>query len=146
MKNLFRSIAVIGILFFSGCNSHKKSNEVASYKYKEKKVEMSDELRSKVPNWVTKDKVCYGLIIQQGKDENNNIVRRFGKAIKAKVIQINEDAIIMKALETVSLVKNEYCTFKRLTRGDVWKEKEGDLFLTREDAINSLKKRNLYKN
>jgi hypothetical protein len=144
MKNLFISGAIIGILLFAGCNSQKKSNEVASYKYDEKKVEMSDELRSKVPDWVVEGKVCYGLVVQIKNDKNKTPV--FGKPIKAKVVQIKEDAIVMKALERVSLVEVESCSKMGLNRGDTWEEKDGDFFLTRQDAINALKAKNLYKN
>ncbi len=144
MKNLFISFAVIGILLFVGCNSQKKSNEVATYKYDEKKVEMSDELRSKVPDWVIEGKVCYGLVVQVKDDKNRTPI--FGKPIKAKVVQIKEDAIVMKALERVSLVEVESCSKMGLNRGDTWEEEDGDFFLTRQDAIDALKARKLYKN
>jgi hypothetical protein len=143
MKNLFLSITIIGLLFFASCNSQKKSNEVASYKYDEKKIEMSDELRSKVPDWVVEGKVCYGLVVQVDDDKDRTPV--FGKPIKAKVVQIKEDAIVMKALERVSLVEVESCSKMGLDRGDTWEEKDGDFFLTRKDAIDALKARNLYK-
>ncbi len=143
MKNLFLPIAVIFIILFAGCNSQKKSNEVASYKYNEKKVKMSDELRSKVPEWVVEGKVCYGLVVQVNNDKDRTPV--WGKPIKAKVVQIKEDAIIMKALEKVSMVEVESCSKMGLDRGDTWEEKDGDFFLTRKDAIDALKARNLYK-
>jgi hypothetical protein len=146
MKNQYLSIIFLLPIFIFSCNSQKKSNEVASYKYEEKKVEMSAELRSKTPEWVVEGKVCYGLIVQTKKDKNKNEIPVFGKPIKAKVVQIKEDAIIMKALERVSLVEVENCTKQRLDKGDTWEEKDGDFFLTKQAAISALKANNLYKN
>ncbi len=142
MRNLFILIAILGIITTVGCNSKKNSKEVASYKYDEEKVEMSNELKGKVPDWVTEGKICYGLIVQV----DGNKTPMFGKPIKAKVIQIKEDAIVMKALETVSLVEVESCSKMGLSKGDTWDEEDGDLFLTRKDAINALKAKKLYKN
>ena len=141
MKSQFLSTAILGLIFLFGCNSQKKSNEVASYQYEEEKVEMSAELRSKTPEWVVEGKICYGLVVQI--DKKKNPLK--GKVIKAKVIQIQENAIKMKALESVSLVEIEGCTKMGLNKGDTWDEDEGDFYLTKEDALNALKALGLYK-
>lgn len=141
MKNRIIQIAILVILFLFSCNSQKKSNEVASYKYEEEKVEMSNELKSKTPDWVVEGKICYGLVVQIDKDKKS--IK--GKVIKAKVIQIQQDAIKMKALESVNLIEVEECTKMGLAKGETWNEKDGDLFLTKQDAINALKAMNLYK-
>ena len=129
------------LTFLFSCNSQKKSNEVASYEYEEEKVEMSAELRSKTPEWVVEGKICYGLVVQV--DKNKKRIK--GKVIKAKVIQIQRDAIKMKALESVNLMEVEGCTKMGLNKGDAWDEKDGDFYLTKQDAINALKTMNLYK-
>lgn len=141
MKNQYLSIIFLSLIFLFSCNSQKKSNEVASYEYEEEKVEMSAELRSKTPEWVIEGKICYGLIVQI--DKNKKLIK--GKVIKAKVIQIQKDAIKMKALESVNLMEVEDCTKMGLNKGDTWDEKQGDFYLTKEDAINALKALNLYK-
>ena len=141
MKNQYLSIIFLLLFFLFSCNSQKKTNEVASYQYEEEKIEMSDELKSKTPDWVVEGKICYGLVVQL--DKNKNPIK--GKIVKAKVIQIQRDAIKMKALESVSLVEVEGCTKMGLNKGDIWEEKQGDYYLTKEDAIDALKKRNLYK-
>ncbi len=140
MKNQNLSITVLILMFIFSCNSEKKSKQVASYEYEEEQVEMSDELRSKVPEWVVKGKICYGLVVQI--DSNKNPVK--GKTIKAKVIEIQRDAIKMKALESVSLVEVEGCTKMGLNKGDVWDEKDGDFYLTKQAAISALKEKGLY--
>ncbi len=141
MKNQYLPIIFLSLIFLFSCNSQKKSNEVASYKYEEKKIEMSAELRSKTPEWVVEGKICYGLVVQI--DENKKQIK--GKVIKAKVIQIQKDAIKMKALESVNLMEVEGCTKMGLNKGDSWDEKQGDFYLTKEEAINALKAMNLYK-
>ncbi len=140
MKSQLLSLIFLVLLTLSSCNSQKKSNEVASYQYEEEKVEMSAELRSIVPEWVVKGKICYGLVVQI--DSNKNPIK--GKTIKAKVIEIQRDAIKMKALESVSLVEVEGCTKMGLNKGDVWDEKDGDFYLTKEAAISALKEKGLY--
>ncbi|NOR76694.1 MAG: hypothetical protein GQ525_16240 [Draconibacterium sp.] len=141
MNNQYLQVTFLALLFIFGCNSQKKSNEVASYKYEEEKVGMSTELRNKIPGWVVKGKICYGLVVQI--DKNKIPIK--GKPIKAKILQIQKDAIKMKALESVSLAEIENCTKMGLYRGDIWNEKHGDLFLTNQDAINALIKMNIYK-
>ena len=129
------------LLFGVGCNSKKKSNEVASYSYEEETIEMSDKLKSLVPEWVAEGKICYGLIVQIDKDK----IPIFGKPVKAKVVRIKKDAIIMKALENVSLAEVEDCSKMGLTKGETWNEEEGDFYLTKLDAVNALKKQKLYR-
>jgi len=146
MKNQYLSIIFLLPIFLFSCNSQKKSNEVASYEYEEANIEMSTDLRNKTPEWVVEGKICYGLIVQTKEDKNKNKIPIFGKPVKAKVVLIKEDAIILKALERVSLVEVENCTKQRLNKGDTWEEKDGDFYLTKQDAINALKAKNLYKN
>lgn len=127
------------ILLFS-CNTKNKSSELASYSYEEEKVEMSEELKAKFPEWVEEGKICYGLVVQVNK-EGESIK---GKPVKAKVVQLGRNAVKMKALESVSLMETVECTKMGLAKGQTWDEDEGDLFLTYDDAINYLKEKNLY--
>ncbi|MCY1719149.1 hypothetical protein OU798_02280 [Prolixibacteraceae bacterium Z1-6] len=141
MKNQILIVSFVLALFLSGCNSSKKTDEVASYSYEEEKVEMSAELKAKMPDWVEEGKICYGLVVQI--TEDNVPVK--GKAIKAKVVQIGEDAVKMKALETVSLMEVEGCSKMGISKGETWDENDGDFYLTREEAINRLKEMKVYK-
>ncbi len=140
MKKLVYFLVLLTPFILFSCNSSKKSDEVASYSYKEEKIEMNNELKAKIPDWVEEGKICYGLVVQL--NENKKPVK--GKPIKAKVVQINENSVKMKALETVSLVEVKGCSKMGLTKGQTWDENEGDLYLTLEEAINALKKLNLY--
>ncbi len=142
MKNYFLTVTFLLVLFLSSCNSSKKSDEVASYSYTEEKVEMSAELKAKMPEWVEEGKICYGLVVQVTEDDKP--VK--GKAIKAKVVQIGKDAVKMKALESVSLAEVEGCTKMGISKGETWDENDGDFFLTREEAISKLKEMKVYHN
>jgi hypothetical protein len=141
MKNQLLTLTFLFALFLCSCNSSKKSDEVASYSYEEEKIEMSSELKAKIPEWIEDGKICYGIIVQLTEDRKP--VK--GKSIKAKIVQIGQDAITMKALETVSLMEVEGCTKMGLSKGETWEENDGDIFLTREDANNALKAMNIYK-
>jgi len=140
MKKLANILILLTPIILFSCNSPKKSDEVASYTYKEEKVEMSNELKAKIPDWVEEGKICYGIVVQI--NENKEPVK--GKPIKAKVVQINENSITMKALETISLVEVQGCSKMGITKGQTWDENDGDLYLTLEEAIDALKKLNLY--
>jgi len=142
MKYLIVLVSFAVTLSITSCNNtSKKSEEVASYTYKEEKVEMSSELKAALPSWVKEGTVCYGLVVQV--DEKKTPVK--GKPVKAKVVQIGKDAVKMKALETVSLVEIEGCSKMGINKGETWDENEGDLYLTLDEAVDALKKMNLYQ-
>ncbi|MCK3683400.1 hypothetical protein [Maribellus sp. YY47] len=135
-------LSLIITLSITSChNASKKSEEIASYTYKEEKVEMNSKLRANIPQWVKEGTICYGLVVQV--DGNDNPVK--GKPVKAKVVQMGRDAIKMKALETVSLVEVEGCTKMGISKGETWDENEGDLYLSFEEAVDALKKMKIYK-
>lgn len=136
------SVSFIILLLLAGCSSKNKSAEVASYEYKEETIAMNAELRAKVPEWVEEGKICYGLIVQVESKSRKPVK---GKPVKAKVVQINKNYVKMKALEKVSLVETEGCDKMGLSKGQTWDEKQGDFYLTKEDAIEALKKMKIYK-
>ncbi|WP_319481111.1 hypothetical protein [uncultured Draconibacterium sp.] len=140
-----RKLVLLVILFTSiciiSCNSSKNSEEIATYTYQEKNVEMNDALRVKIPDWVEEGKICYGLVVQVTK-EGKPIT---GKPVKAKVVQIDENSVKMKALETVILYEGPDRNLKGINKGQVWDEKEGDLYLTFDEAVEVLEKMEIYK-
>ena len=141
MKKLVLFIGLLTSISIISCDSSKKSEEIASYTYKEKKVEMSDSLKAKIPEWVEVGKICYGLVIQITK--NDKLVK--GKPVKAKVVQIDENSVKMKAIETVILNETIDCSLRGINKGQVWDEKEGDLYLSIDEAIEALEKMNIYQ-
>ncbi|WP_319502360.1 hypothetical protein [uncultured Draconibacterium sp.] len=141
MKKLVLLVILFTSLCIISCNSSKNSDEIASYTYQEKKVEMSDSLRVKIPDWVEEGKICFGLVVQVTK-EGKPIT---GKPVKAKVVQIDENSVKMKALETVILYEGPDRNLKGINKGQVWDEKEGDLYLTFEEAVEVLEKMEIYK-
>lgn len=140
MKKLILFVGLLSSIYIISCNSSDKSEEIASYTYEEKKVEMSDSLKVKLPDWVEEGKVCFGLVIQV--DKTDKPVK--GKPVKAKVVQINENSVKMKALESVVLNETLDCGLRGIEKGQVWDEKEGDLYLTHNDAVVALEKMGLH--
>lgn len=129
---------LISMLVMS-CGNEKKASEVASYVYEEKSpVPVSGDIL--IPgDWVKKDVVCYGLVVSIDTAGHP----RSGKPVKARVIDFRNNGIEMKSLENVSLVRLKGCTKMGISLGETWVEKEGELFATREEAENYLKKKNL---
>ena len=51
----------------------------------------------------------------------------------------------MKALETVILYEGPDRNLKGINKGQIWDEKEGDLYLAFDEAVDKLKKMEIYK-
>ena len=141
MKKLVLFVIWVTSLCIISCNSSKNSEEIASYTYQEKEIAMSDALLVKIPSWMEEGKICYGLVVQVTK-ENKPVS---GKPVKAKVVQIDENSVKMKALETVILFEGTDRNLKGINKGQVWDEKEGDLFLTSDEAVEMLENMGIYK-
>nr|WP_319570752.1 hypothetical protein [uncultured Draconibacterium sp.] len=140
MRKLVLLVILGTSLCIISCNSSKNSEEIASYTYQEKEIAMSDALLVKIPAWVEEGKICYGLVVQVTK-ENKPVS---GKPVKAKVVQIDENSVKMKALETVILFEGTDRNLKGINKGQVWDEKEGDLFLTSDEAVEMLENMGIY--
>lgn len=139
MKNHLLSITILLVAVFFSCNSSKKSDEVANYVYEEKVNTINAEFQKKVGDWLQEDVVCYGIVVAIDKKG----IRKYGKPVKAKVVTIASNEIKMKALENVNIAKSANCSKMGISRGKIWQEKDGDLFKTKEDAINYLKTNDL---
>lgn len=134
-------VCFFSVLFVVGCNTKHKSSEVASYKY-DAESDKKQSVNVDVPDWVKEGTICYGLVVQHSKEEEYKYKK--GKPVKAIVVSIGEHAVKLKALETVSLVKTIGCDQQRIVIGEVWDEVDGDIYKTREEAIEVLKKKHLY--
>ena len=66
-------------------------------------------------------------------DKNENPISV--KEIKALVVIIQKDKIKMKALEDISMAPKIDCSKMGISKGQTWWELEGDLFQTKEEAI-----------
>lgn len=127
-------------LFVAGCHSGKKSDEVARYVYDEKSG-VNHEMNKKIGEWLAVDAVCYGLVVNVNKEGT----AKFGKSVKAKVVELTKDGVKMKALETVRLMETKENNVIGITKGQIWLETDGELFLTKEKADAYLKEKNLLK-
>lgn len=122
-------LLALSLIALSACNKKKKTDEIASYAYSTEN-KLSPILEKKVGAWIEEGMVCYGILVMYADD--NSFVG--AKSIEAKTIVITEQAIKMKAKETVTLAPKKGCTKLGLEKGDTWWENEGDLFRTREEA------------
>lgn len=138
-KKIFRVVMLIATLI-TGCNSEKKSEEIANYKYNEGSSGAVSARAMQLGDFVKKDSVCYGLIlVTKGKDQ----APIYGKTVKAKVVDFNKDGIKMKSLENITFYPYKDCLYFQLAKGQTWIENENELFRTREEAIEYLKKNHL---
>jgi hypothetical protein len=59
------------------------------------------------------------------------------------VVELTKDGVKMKALETVRLMEAKGNNVIGITKGQIWLETDGELFLTKEKADAYLKGKNL---
>ena len=141
MKNLNFYLIFFSVLILLGCSSSKKTDEIAYYQYTEKLPdEFNGEWQSLIGDWLEKGVECYGLVVAI----NANNVPQRGKPVKAKVLRISKKEIKMRALEDVSMAQIKGCTNLGILKGETWKEKEAELFKTKEEALDYLQKNSLY--
>lgn len=140
MKNLFKFLMLISIFTITSCNSGKKA-DAEIYEYKEESTELNKVLKAKIGDWAEIGAVCYGIVVAV--DESG--LPSFGKPIKAKIVMIRENSLKLKALESVNVGEKTGCSKMGLSKGDTWLEEDGDLFLTRDKAVEYLKEKGLSK-
>jgi hypothetical protein len=132
MKQLISKILIVILAVTTwGCGSGNKSKQVKEYKYTEEKVAVNDSIDRKVGSWIKEGMICYGIVISLDPKGNPSKV----KEIEAKVISIQPDLIKMKSMEDVVIAPIQGCTKVGMKKGEMWDEKEGDLFRTREEAV-----------
>ena len=132
-------LVIVLSLFFTGCNSKKKSEVVKNYAYMEDGEVQPLGVKHPALPWLTEGTVCYGLVV--GIDSHGRMVT--GLPVKSKVTTILKDSIKMKALEKVNLAEAKGCTKMGISRGEIWWETEDDLFQTREEAITWLREKGI---
>jgi len=145
MKNIFTLLTLSVFLFtFTDCNSGRNkvaNSQDSSYEYVEKKEELTGVLKQKIGDWAKEGKICYGVVVTTDSKGKAG----YGKPVKAKIIKIESSRIKMKSLEDLNLGEAKGCSKLSFSSGETWWETDGDLFKTREEAINFLKKKNLLK-
>jgi len=132
MKQLI--VIILGFIFFNmttSCGSRDKSNALGKYNSEETKIKLNEILQKKVGSWIQEGSECYGLVMLTDKDGNVQAV----KELKAIVLIVQNDKIKMKALEDVSLAPKAGCSKMGIAKGETWWETEGDLFQSKEEAI-----------
>lgn len=136
MKKGLSVIALLFVFLLIGCNSDGKSDKGVIYDYDDSDTELSDELKAKIGDWVKVGVECYGVLVSI----DGEGLPQVGMPLRAQVIRIRKDEIKMKSLENVMFGPQEGCTKMGISSGETWWEKEGDLFQTKEEAEEFLRK------
>lgn len=132
--NLF-FLLTLTISILIGCNSSPKKPAGNYTQYKEEAVKLSDDLQKKIGTWAKEGVECYGLVVLTNKD---NTVK-YGRSVKTTIVRIASDSVKVKALEEVNLSQKAGCNKQGISPGYTWWEKQGELYVTREEADNYLK-------
>ncbi len=135
MKSNFIFLLVLSVSILTGCNSNPKKPSDNTIQFKDEVVKLNDSLQKKMGVWVKEGVECYGLVVLANKD--NTI--KYGRSVKTTIVRIASDSVKVKAMEEVNLAKIKGCSKLGVSTGYTWWEKEGDLYLTREEADNYLK-------
>lgn len=123
-------VALLAVIFWS-CGSGNKSKQIKDYKYTKEKAAVIDSIPMKAGSWVSEGTTCYGIIISLNRQGKSTKV----KEIEARIVSIQPGIIKLKALENITMTPVQGCDAISLKIGDIWDEKEGEVFRTREEAV-----------
>jgi hypothetical protein len=132
-------LSLLAIIFFFLCSCGTKPNPKAGKQEEateaETEVKLNEVLQKRVGSWAKEGAECYGLVLLLRKNKSVE----HGKSVKSVIVRMKIDSLKVKVLEDVTLAKTKECNKMGMSVGDTWWEREGDLFLTREEADNFLK-------
>lgn len=125
------SASLFLLISLFSCGQRDKSKVLGQYKFEESKSVLNETLKKKLGSWVQEGTNCYGIIILRDED---GLPKKL-KEIQAKVVSVQPDKIKMKALEEINMSPVKGCSKVGIKKGETWDETEGDLFPTKEEAI-----------
>lgn len=140
MRNPVPIIIFTTLIVLTGCNSKNKSDEIANYEYSDDSAQLVVDWQNEIGEWLDNGVECYGLVVAV----NARDVRQRGKPVKAKVLRISKNGIKMRALESINIAPSKDCPSLGIEEGEIWLEKEGELFQTKEDAVAYLNSKSLF--
>lgn len=126
-------IVLIALVCCNSCKNNKK--RVVVVKSLPLEVDNSYGARpiSELPEYVKEGVEGYGIIV------SNIEGRIFGRPVKCRVVRVSGKEIKLRFLETTSLVHNVECA-KKVKKGNSYWEKEGEFWLTYQEAIDFIRK------
>lgn len=129
------------ILLFSGCK--KKINEPTivdeTLFFFNPDQELSQEIKSKFPDWIKKDVECYSYAKLLNDKQNVSAY-----PIKCKITGILRSGVKCRVIENTSYFDELQCGRYDVKTGTIWFETKGDLFLTKEEAIAKIKQQGYF--
>lgn len=96
-------------------------------------------LRDSVGDWVQPGAKGYGILAII----DNNLNSSFGIPIECEIVSFHANGIKCKVLKNAYPYGDLGCEKIGVSKGELWLEKEGNLFPSKEKAIAYLKKRNM---
>ncbi len=131
IKKLILVISCILLLLnMMGCGQRNKSKILEQYK-NESKSDTNEQIKRKLDSWVKEGAICYGIVMVR---DGNGLPKRL-REVKAKISSIQSDKIKMEALEEINMAQIKGCIKVSIKEGENWDETDGELFKTREQAI-----------
>jgi hypothetical protein len=128
-------VIVACILLFSnitGCGQSDKTKILEQYKYEDNSNILTVNVNKKLDPWLKEGLKCYGIIMVC--DLTGKPLRI--KEVNVQVVSIQPEGIKMKALEDVVINRTIECKKVSFKKGDSWNEEYGEIFKSREEAIN----------
>lgn len=96
---------------------------------------MPDSLQSKFPKWVEPGVNCYGVLIFTDKQD---VYLPLGYPIPCKIISLHLNGVKCKVTQNIYPYESFGCQVIGIRKGSIWIETDGELFLTKEEAVAAL--------
>lgn len=101
--------------------------------------ELNPEVKQKFPDWIKNDMECFSYV-----KILNDYQKVTAYPIKCKIIGILRSGVKCRVLENTSYFTELSCGKYDVKVGSIWFETEGELFLTKEETVKSIKEKGFY--
>lgn len=134
---------VLGLFFILllGCSSQDQSPTIIDETlfFLNENQQLKDEIKVKFPTWIKNDLECYSFV--KIKNDKGNLS---AYPIHCKILAVLRGGVKCRILETTSYFAEIKCKKYDVKSGFVWYEKEGELFKTKQEAIEAIQKKGYY--
>lgn len=133
------------IFLFASCgdkNVSKKTVNDLQFYIDRNAGRKKNKNQDKFPDWVKVGAEGYGIaiIVSNVPGEDVNV----GVPIKCRIVDEKKDGFKCLTLEDVPFYGRVGCDKLGIHKGEMWWETEGELYKTKEEAIDTLKQRDWY--
>lgn len=139
--NLLKYIPLVLILVLIQCKNRPKIEVPlvpANYFVLEEVNNLPDSLRTKFPSWVKPGVKCFGIVALVDSQEEYDAL---GFAIPCKVVSFHMNGVKCKVIDNVYPYETFGCQAIGLQKGIVWMETDGELYMTKKEAMLALRQK-----